>query len=620
MSKIEKEELLKLRKHAMFNYNKTGYPHIDKSHMQYYSREAILNGDLPDLSMYGLLYETSKEHLDEIAIEYFGRKITYSEFVTKINEYASAFLNMGIKKGEVVSIAAPNLPEIFYSIYALNKIGAIPNLIDPRNNLDRIKQFINQAESTRLIMIDIAYPKIDKLISDTFVKEVYTVSAADSLPLGINYIQRAKTVVENHRKGLANCPKNELYKPLVKVVSENKSRYVSHEPEEYLFEENRSDDVAIIVNTSGTTGTPKGVMLTNENLNAVAYDYKHSGMEYVAGDGFLGIMPCFLAYGIGVGTHMTFILGLKNIVIPALKNEEFAKLIRQHKPAHFAGVPTHYQYLMDDKKMDRVDLSFIKTAAAGGDAFDPALKQKANEFLLSHGCKGKVKVGYGCTENTGLASSQFYVGESDKENELKTVGIPAFYSTFRIVSPETGEDLKYNQDGEILISGKGVMKGYLNNEEETNKVIEVKDGIRHLHTGDIGHIDEDGRVYTVGRIKRIIVRPDGHNVFPVYIENVVTSHPFVKACTCVGVKDENHVNGKVPVAFIVLEPGHEGDVEQIISELDAMSLQALPERDVALDYVVIEEMPMTQNGKVDYITLENSYTYNSLCRNRKKDN
>ena len=360
-------------------------------------------------------------------------------------------------------------------------------------------------------------------------------------------------------------------------------------------------------------------MLTNENLNAVAYDYKFSGMEYVAGDGFLGIMPCFLAYGIGVGTHMTFILGLKNIVIPALKNEEFAKLIKQHKPAHFAGVPTHYQYLMEDKKMDGVDLSFIKTAAAGGDAFDPALKQKTNEFLLSHGSKGKIKVGYGCTENTGLASSQFYVGESDKENELKTVGIPAFYSTFRIVSPETGEDLKYNQDGEILISGKGVMKGYINNEEETNKVIEVIDGIRHLHTGDIGHIDEDGRVYAVGRIKRIIVRPDGHNVFPVYIENIVTSHPFVKACTCVGVKDENHINGKVPVAFIMLEPGHEGDVEQIINELETMSLQALPERDVALDYVVIEEMPMTQNGKVDYITLENSYTYGSLNRTRRKD-
>lgn len=619
MEKLNTEELLRLKSNAIENVNKTGYPHLDKSHLQYYQDDVLKNCDLPELSMYGLLYEESKSHLNSIAIEYFGRKIKYDEFLLKISEYASAFKNMGIKRGEVVSIAAPNLPEVFYSIYALNKIGAIANLIDPRNNIDRIKQFINQVNSKKLIMIDIAYPKIDKLIKDTQVNEVFTVAAADSLPLGLNYIQRAKTIVENNRKGLDNCPKNDLYKPLTKVVSEYKSRNILTEPTEYYESGSRNDKVAVIVNTSGTTGTPKGVMLTNENLNAVAYDYKFSGMQYDIGDGFLGIMPSFLAYGIGVGTHMTFVLGLKNIIIPALKNEEFAKLIRKHKPAHFAGVPTHYQYLMEDKKMSDVNLSFIKTAAAGGDSFDPELKRKANEFLLSHGSKDKIKVGYGCTENTGLASSQFYVGESDEENELVTVGIPAFYTTFRVVSPETKEDLKYNQDGEILISGKGVMKGYVNNEEETNKVIEDIDGIRHLHTGDIGHIDENGRVYVVGRIKRIIVRPDGHNVFPIYIENVVTKHPFVKSCACVGLKDENHINGKAPVAFIVLEPGHETEVEQIISELETMSLQSLPERDVALDYIVIEEMPMTQNGKVDYISLENSYTYNRMSRELKKD-
>lgn len=619
-SRIEVEKLLRLKRNAINHENKTGYPHLDKSHLQYYDDSAIICGGLPDLSMYALLHEESRKHLNSVAIEYFGRKIKYSEFLYRISEYASAFQNMGIKSGDVVSIAAPNLPEVFYSIYGLNKIGAVANLIDPRNNIDRIKQFINQANSTKLIMIDLAYPKIDKLIGDTNIDEVFTVSAADSLPLGLNYIQRAKTVVENNRKGLPNCPKNELYKPLTKVVSEKKDQNINTVPNEYYeCGAPRTEDVAIIVNTSGTTGTPKGVMLTNENLNAVAYDYKFSGLEYEIGDGFLGIMPNFLAYGIGVGTHMTFVLGLKNIIIPSLKNEEFAKLIRQHKPAHFAGVPTHYQYLMEDPKMKGVDLSFIKTAAAGGDAFDPALKQKANEFLLSHGSKGKIKVGYGCTENTGLASSQFYVGESNEENELYTVGIPAFYTTFRIISPETKEDLKYNQDGEILLSGKGVMEGYINNEEETNKVIEIIDGIPHLHTGDIGHIDEDGRVYTIGRIKRIIVRPDGHNVFPIYIENVVTKHPLIKACTCVGVKDENHVNGKAPVAFIVIEEGHEHEVEQIISELETMSLDALPERDVALDYVVINEMPMTQNGKVDYISLENSYTYSSLNRTLKKD-
>ena len=143
------------------------------------------------------------------------------------------------------------------------------------------------------------------------------------------------------------------------------------------------------------------------------------------------------------------------------------------------------------------------------------------------------------------------------------------------------------------------------------------DGVRHLHTGDIGHIDENGCVYVVDRIKRIIIRTDGHNVFPSYIENVVTKHPNVRACTCVGVKDARFVDGKAPVAFIVIEPGHEAEVERIINELEAMSLQELPERDVALDYVVIDEMPMTPAGKVDYVALESQYIYNPLSRTRK---
>lgn len=611
---IEINKDVNLRGDAKCGITRTGYPHLDKKHLQYYSLDTILYGDLPNVNMYDLICKNIHKKKNSIALEYFGRKISYSEFISKIDEYALAFENIGIKKGDVVSIAAPNLPEVFYSIYALNKIGAISNLIDPRNNADRIKQFINQANSTKLIMIDLVYPRIAQLIDDTNINEVFTVSAADSLPIGLNYAQRAKTIVENHRKGLPNCPKNEFYKPLVKVISENNKSFTD-KPKKINI--NIKDEVAVIVNTSGTTGTPKGVMLTNENLNAVAYDYLHSGLEYEIGDGFLGIMPNFLAYGIGVGTHMTFVLGLKNIIIPSFKAEEFPKLIQKHKPAHFAGVPSHYQYLIEDKKMQKEDLSFIKTAAAGGDAMDPDLKRRTNDFLVAHG-SGKVKVGYGCSENTGMASSQFYVGESLDENELTTVGIPAYYTTFRVINPETKEDLKFNEDGEILLSGKGVMAGYINNPEETNKVIEEIDGVRHLHTGDIGHIDENGCVYIVDRIKRIIVRPDGHNVFPSYIEKVVTKHPLVKSCVCCGLKDKTSINGKVPVAFIVIKEGNEEKVEQIINELETMSFENLPERDVALDYIVIDELPMTPAGKVDYRLLEDTYTYEPMGLSRKR--
>ncbi len=612
------EELLKLRSNALNHENKTGYPHLDLSHLQYYTEDAIKNYGVPDLSMYGLLYKSIIENKMQnlVAMEYFGRKITYEEFLRKTNDYASAFTEMGVKKGEVVSIASPNIPEVFYAIYALNKIGAIANLIDPRNNLDRIKQYINQVNSEKLIMLDIVYPKIMRIIEDTNLKTVYTISASDSLPLGLNYIQSAKTIVENHRKGLPNCPKNDVYMPLTKLVSEHRKE-ISFEPSELTTSESVRDNVAVVINTSGTTGTPKGVMLTNKNLNAVALDYRYSGMNEEVGDKFLGIMPNFLAYGVGVGLHMPLVLGLTNVIIPSFKPEDFPKLILKHKPNHFAGVPSYYQYLIENPKAQKADLSFIKTPAAGGDAMDQKLKRKTNEFLQRHNCQSKIVVGYGCSENTGLAATQIYVGESTLENELSTVGIPALNTGIRIVSLEDGRDLKYNETGEVLLTGEGVMKEYVNNPEETQKVIEIKDGIRHLHTGDVGRVDEEGRLYIVDRLKRMIVRQDGHNVFPLYIENVATSHPYVKACTCVGLKNEKVVNGHFPVAFIQLEEGHEAEVEKIIEELKTLALEKLPERDVAFDYVVVDHIPETGNGKIDYKYFEENYTYDGgLSRKR----
>lgn len=612
------EELLKLRSNALNHENKTGYPHLDRSHLQFHTEEEIKNYEIPDISLYALIYNqiTKNKYDNLVAIDYFGRKITYSEFLSKINEYASAFKNLGIEKGEVVSIASPNIPEVFYSIYALNKIGAVANLIDPRNNLERIKQYINQVNSTKLIMLDIVYPKIMRIIDDTHLTDVYTVSASDSLPLGLNYIQSAKTLVENHRKGLPRCPKNDIYQPLVKKVSENKEKSVNYTPIEYINHESVKDNVAIIINTSGTTGTPKGVMLTNENVNSVGYNYINNHINVAQGDVFLGIMPCFLAYGMGLGTHMPFVMGLKNIVVPSFKVEDLPKLILKNKAAHFAGVPTYFEYLMNDKKFQKADLSFIKFPCAGGDRMDPNLKMEFNKFLKEHNCKHKMCVGYGLTEDVGIATSQYYIGESTPDTELYTVGIPTLYNTVRIVSLENGEDLKVNQDGEILFTGNAVMKGYVNNPEETDKVIEVKDGERYLHTGDIGHVDEEGRVYHVGRIKRMIVRPDGHNVFPIYIENVVSSHPFIKECTCVGLKDTEHINGQIPVAFITIKEGYEAEVEKIIEDLKEMSLKELPERDVALEYIVLDEMPITENGKVNFTLLENYKLDNGKARKR----
>ncbi len=603
---FETRNKLKLRMNAKDGVNQTNYPHLDQRHLKYYDLNAFYGEELPDLSIYEMLVKTAKKHMNVVAIDFYGRKITYAEMIKKIDEYADAFKNMGVKKGEIVTIISPNTPEVFYSIYALNKIGAVSSIIDPRNSNDRIKFHLNETKSKRAIMLDVLYPKIDRLIGDTNLKEVYTISISDSLPFGLNFLQKSKTLIENCRKRLPNCPKNDKYKSLVKEVSKHKGKS-KFKPRMITGTYSKKDDLAIIINTSGTTAAPKGVMLSNDNINAVAYNYIKSGMNYDVGDRFLGIMPCFVAYGVGVGTHMPFALGLTNVVIPALKAEEFPKIVVKNKPNHFAGVPTHYQYLLESPVVRNKNLNYIKTAAAGGDVFDKKCKRGTNEFLHNHGCDNKVKVGYGSSENAGVAASQFYIGESTSENELSTVGIPVYYTNIEIVDPETGESLAYNEEGEIVLSGRGVMLGYFNNEELTNEVIEYRNGVRSLHTGDLGVIASDGTMQFLGRIKRLIVGPDGHKIFPKMIEEVVINHKYVKSCACVGVKDSHHVNGAVPVVFIEMVPGHESEVDKMIEELKTMSLQCLPERDVAQDYQIIEKIPLTKNEKVDYDFLIDKY-------------
>lgn len=254
--------------------------------------------------------------------------------------------------------------------------------------------------------------------------------------------------------------------------------------------------------------------------------------------------------------------------------------------------------------MQNSNLSFIKYAGVGGDSMEPNFKKKCSDFLIDHGSKYKVIAGYGLTENAGMTAAQVYIGESNEENELYTVGMPTLYSTFYVANPQTGEFLKTNQQGELIISGKSVMKGYINNPDETNKVIEERNGVRLLHTGDIGYIDDEGMVYVIGRIKRIIIRPDGHNVFPAYIENVIIKHPCVKECVCIGVKKAEFSNGMIPVAFITLKENLSKRNSEVIEELKELSLKELPERDIALDYIVIDTMPITNAGKVDYRALE----------------
>ena len=564
------------------------YPSVTMPWLKYFNDD-IVSAKVPEMTIYEYLYEKNKNNMNNCAINYYDKKITYKNLFKKIEEVAKSFQSLGVKKGDIVTVCLFNVPEATYILYALNMIGAIVNFVDPRTNADRIKHFCNITNSKVLVSFDMINDKINSIIDETKVDNVVTVSIADSLSLvkGALYNKSQKNNIkeiddDRYMKWPDFC---KLSKNVSKI---NMVDFSKNEP-------------CSMVLTGGTTGIPKAVPLTNENLNAMAMQYELSGVPHGKNENkFLDIMPPFLAYGLVDGIHMPLSLGMQNIIITKIVPEELAKTILKYKPNHFMGVPNHMETIAESKDMEGKDLSYIITAGAGGDSTTIEQENKFNQFGKEHNIPNLLQKGFGMTEGSSAMISTL----SNETNRLGSVGIALPLNNVGIFEPGTENELSYGKKGEICICTPTMMNGYYNNLEETNKVIKKHhDGKYWIHSGDIGYMDKDGFVYHLNRIKRMIVRPDGHNVFPSAIENLLSSHKNVKECIVVGVNSEFDTKGQYPKATIVLaDPNINRD--ELINELDAMCNKAFPERDVPYYYEFIDEMPKTLAGKADYRKIE----------------
>ena len=557
----------------------TGYPSIDKPWLKYYSEEAI-NEPLPECTIYEYLWENNKDHLDDVALVYFGRKITYKTLFSEIEKTASAFFDAGIRAGDIVLMTTVTVPETIYAFYALNRIGAISNMADPRTSTEGIRRFAQEVNAKIILTIDVAYPKIAQAAIGTSVKHIITLSPADSLPpikkAAYKATKRQVKPVDNNcqswREFIASS-KNGISFPPIRATS----------------------DCCVMVHTGGTTGTPKTVMLSNQNLNTMAMQYALLGIDLDREQSFLNIMPPFIAYGVVLGIHMPLCLGLNDILIPQLDPNKFADLILKYRPAHLAGVPMHYEQLRTSPKAQTADLSFFCMTGCGGDGMAEGFEIAINEFLFRHNCKYPITKGYGMTEISSAATTNKL-----ELNKLGSVGIPHLKTTVAIFEVGTDKELPYGESGEICMCSPTVMLGYYNApDEEKNVLMKHSDGKTWIHSGDIGYMDEDGFLYINGRLKRMIIRPDGHNVWPSQIENVILSYPGIESCAVVGLPNPNGTNGMIPTAFIVAD-----DNEITADAIDAYSKERLPERDCALEYRFVSEIPLTPIGKVDYRALE----------------
>ena len=570
-----------------------GYASIDKPWLKYYTEEQM-NTDMPNKSAYYYLYEQNNEYLGRVALSYYGRKITFDELFSKIEETAKALKALGVKENDIITISMPNTPEAVYLFYAISKIGAVANMVDPRTSAEGIEKYVEEVKSDKIIIVDSYYNKVKPLSENGIVDKIVAVSPAESLPLGLNLGYKVKEFIDSVKDSSKKNSFNEKTMDWKQFISNGKTYNGKTEAN---FIPNRP---LVIEHTGGTTGQPKGVVLSNENINSVALQSLLTGIDMQREHNWLDIMPTFIAYGVGMGLHLPLTIGMETILIPQFDAQKFDELLVKYKPIHMVGVPSYWGTIIRSKKLAKKDLSYIIAPTVGGDAMDITLEKQANEYLKNHNCTSKIVKGYGMTEVTGGVS-----GTVDDNNEIGSVGIPFVKTTISIFEPNTENELGYNENGEVCITGPNTMLGYFENQEATNAILRKhSDGKMWIHTGDIGHITENGSLFIVDRIKRMMIRYDGFKVFPSIIENVIGSHKAVEACKVVSIADREHSQGKLPKAHIVLKEDFKPYQNQILLEIKDLCSKQLPEYVQPVDYKFRDELPLTPIGKIDYLSLE----------------
>ena len=568
----------------------TGYPSIDKPWLKYYSGEQSVIYK-PEENLYEYIYENNKDYLNDIALDYFGKRISYGELFHKIDQAENAFASLGVLPGDVVSCISITTPELIYSIYALNKIGAVINMLDPRSSADTLVRQISKAESKVLIILDECIGLLDSIVPNTTIENIVLISVKQSMGFPVKQLYTLKKVVADKKQ-----------KQITKLDIIKWHEFISKR--KVLKKDNNIEALAqhpaLIEYTGGTTGDSKGVLLSNKNINSVVKQYRQSVTGFDRGQTWLTVSAPFIAYAFVVGLHMPLSYGMQCVIEP-YDPEEIAKKIVKKKYNHIKVTPIIWEKIIRLKEAQKKDFSFLIAPTSGADHMSNKLEQDINNFLFAHGCTWKICQGYGMTE----VSSGVSVCISNKCYKLGSVGIPMLDTVISAFDVDTGKECRIGETGEICISGPSVMLEYYKDSDSTKAVLFNDDkGVEWLHTGDLWHIDEDGCLFIDGRIKRMIIRNDGFKVFPSVVEEKLLTHDLVANCAVVGERDARSEVGMLPVAVIVLTNPECTNETQIVKDLQDICNQSLPEYARPIRFIFEKSLPVTAAGKIDYRLLE----------------
>ncbi len=542
------------------------------------------NLDYSEKTISGAVLDTAAREKEFPALTFMGKATSYTRLAAEVDRVARAFHAIGIRPGTRVLVCLPNVPQAVFCLYGLNRIGAVPTMVHPLSAVSELAFYMNEADCHVAVTLDQFYGKFLEVKKLRPVDKLVVCRVSDELAFPLNIGQKLMT----ERKFPKVEGENDLvWKDFLKLADTVKDDYVAKK--DFRTE-------AVVLFSGGTTGTTKGIMLSDLNFNALALQTATMANKEVRHSKMLAAMPVFHGFGLGVCIHTLMYIGGTSILVPRFNVKSYAKLIRKTKPNFIAGVPTLFEAITRNRYLDRADLSCLRGVFFGGDSLTIELKKKFDKFLADHNASVRVREGYGTTECVTACCLTPY--NREKEG---SIGIPFPDTYFKICRPGTCDELPYGEEGEICLTGPSMMLGYIGHEEENMETMRSHaDGHVWLHTGDLGKMDDEGFVYFRQRIKRMIVT-SGYNVYPSQLENIIEGHPAVQRSCVIGVKDP--LKMQRVKAFIVLKDGYRPDdamKEDLMKYCKAhIAKYALPS-----EIEFRDSLPTTLVGKVAYTVLE----------------
>lgn len=598
----------------------TGIPSKDRIWLKRSKRASV---KLPDshLSVYDYIYECNKNNLDDVALEYdplidySSTKITYRELFKMIETTTMAYMELGVKKGDIVTVCLPSFVENIVNFYALNRLGAIANQIHPLASKDEVKFYLEEAESKIFVSYDGNFDNFKDVVEELNIEKVIMVDATNL----VSTKNKVMILYDKYKK--LRKEKNISLMSFIKEVSKTKtypsSRYISFKDFMNLGKHNKEiivntfNDACSLTHTSGTTGKSKGVLSSNYGFNEMVRQIAEETPVLERGDKELLVLPPYPLYVLCNNVHMCLARGINIVVVPKVDYQNIHKYFMKHKITAVQGIPSTVMSMLNDKGFEEnnVDLSAIKFIVAGGGALASETLKKANNFLHKHNCKYNVTVGYGMSEMGSCAVCTF-----DENDEFGTVGRPLNDTNIKIVNPETKEEVGYNTAGEIWLSGPCRMIGYYKNEEATDKLFVKeydKEGneIVWVRTGDIGMITPTGNLKYIGRDKRItmIVDIKTNTVSKVsndYVEDILIGNygtAVIPNCVVVSVPNEETLNALK--AYVVVKDSP-ADYSEIVTEMNKKCEEILRDNSRPIEYVFVDKIPETKAGKKDFVLVQ----------------